>query len=46
MPVVLGGNGVEKVIEVEFTAAEKAEFAKSVESVRGLIEKSKELMPK
>ncbi len=46
VPVVLGGNGVEKVIEVEFSAAEKAEFEKSVESVRGLIEKSKELMPK
>jgi len=27
-------------------AAEQAEFTKSVDSVKGLIEKSKELMPK
>jgi malate dehydrogenase len=46
VPVVLGGNGVEKIVEIQLTAAEKAEFEKSVESVRGLIAKSKELMPK
>jgi malate dehydrogenase len=46
VPVVLGANGVEKIVEIELNAAEKAEFGKSVESVRGLIAKSKELMPK
>jgi malate dehydrogenase len=46
VPTVIGANGVEKIVEIEFTAAEKAEFEKSVESVRGLIAKSKELMPK
>ena len=46
VPVVLGANGVEKIVEIELNAAEKAEFGKSVDSVRGLIAKSKELMPK
>jgi malate dehydrogenase len=46
VPVVLGANGVEKIVEIELDAAEKAEFGKSVDSVRGLIAKSKELMPK
>ncbi|HMA48512.1 MAG TPA: malate dehydrogenase [Magnetospirillaceae bacterium] len=46
VPVILGANGVEKIVEVEFNAAERAEFGKSVDSVRGLIAKSKELMPK
>ena len=46
VPVILGANGVEKIVEIEMNAAEKAEFGKSVDSVRGLIAKSKELMPK
>ena len=46
VPVVIGEGGVEKIVEIELNAEEKAEFAKSIESVRGLIEKSKELMPK
>ena len=46
VPVVLGANGVEKIVEITLNAAEQAEFTKSVDSVKGLIEKSKELMPK
>jgi malate dehydrogenase len=46
VPVVIGANGVEKVVEIELDADEKAAFAKSVDSVKVLIEKSKELMPK
>jgi malate dehydrogenase len=46
VPVVIGANGVEKIVEIELNAAEKAEFGKSVDAVRVLIEKSKELMPK
>jgi len=46
VPVVIGANGVEKIVEIELNADEKAEFAKSVDSVKVLIEKSKELMPK
>ena len=36
-PVVIGAGGVERVIEFPLDAAEKAMFAKSVESVQGLI---------
>jgi len=46
VPVILGAGGVEKIVEIELNADEKAEFGKSVDSVRGLIAKSKELMPK
>ncbi|OIR06213.1 malate dehydrogenase [mine drainage metagenome] len=46
VPTIIGAGGVEKVVEIELDDAEKAEFAKSVDSVRGLIAKSKELMPK
>ncbi|MTJ81781.1 MAG: malate dehydrogenase [Telmatospirillum sp.] len=46
VPVVIGAGGVEKIVEIELDAEEKAAFAKSVDSVRGLIAKSKELMPK
>lgn len=34
VPAVLGGRGVEKVLEIDFTAAEAEEFKKSVGSVR------------
>lgn len=34
VPAVIGGNGVEKVLEVDFTDAEKTAFANSVSSVR------------
>jgi malate dehydrogenase len=43
VPVVIGKNGVEKIIEVEFTAAEKAAFDKSCDAVKGLIEDFKKL---
>ncbi|MBF0563362.1 MAG: malate dehydrogenase [Alphaproteobacteria bacterium] len=46
VPVVIGAGGVEKVVEIELDADEKAMFDKSVDAVRVLIEKSKELMPK
>ncbi|SDD77806.1 malate dehydrogenase [Rhodospira trueperi] len=46
VPVVLGAGGVEKVVEIEMNADERAMFDHSVESVRGLVAASKELMPK
>ncbi|ABC22011.1 malate dehydrogenase [Rhodospirillum rubrum] len=46
VPTIIGAGGIEKVIEIELNADEKAAFAKSVDSVRGLIAASKELMPK
>lgn len=35
VPAIIGGNGVEKVIEVDFTDEEREQFKKSVSSVRG-----------
>jgi len=37
VPVVIGADGVERVVEIELNKAEKTEFNKSVEAVRGLI---------
>ena len=34
MPVVVGANGVEKIIEVKMSAEEKAAFDNSVEACR------------
>ena len=38
VPVVIGANGVEKVVEIDLNKAEKAMFDKSVSAVRGLID--------
>jgi malate dehydrogenase len=35
VPAILGGNGVERVLEVDFTDEERVMFQKSVDSVRG-----------
>src|SRR6202023_3046633 len=37
VPVVIGGDGVERVVEIALDSAEKALFDKSVSAVRGLI---------
>ncbi len=37
VPVVLGGNGIEKIIELELTAEEKAALDKSAESVQSVM---------
>ncbi|MDR1451833.1 MAG: malate dehydrogenase [Helicobacteraceae bacterium] len=42
VPIVLGANGAEKVIEVTLSDAETAEFRRSVQSVSKLIDKLKE----
>jgi malate dehydrogenase len=38
VPVIIGANGVEKVVEIDLSKAEKAMFDKSVAAVRGLID--------
>jgi malate dehydrogenase len=38
VPVVIGAGGVEKIIEIELTAAEKKAFESSVAHVRELVE--------
>jgi malate dehydrogenase len=45
VPVLIGENGVEKIIEVPFDAGEKAMFAKSVEAVKGLVDACKTINP-
>jgi malate dehydrogenase len=37
VPVKLGSNGVEQIIEVELTESEKEELKKSVDSVKSLV---------
>ena len=37
VPVILGGNGIEKVIELDLTNEEKAALDKSVQSVRNVL---------
>ncbi|WP_297507675.1 malate dehydrogenase [uncultured Caulobacter sp.] len=41
VPVVIGAGGAEKIVEFETNDEEKAMFAKSVESVKGLMEACK-----
>jgi len=38
VPVVIGAEGVERVVEIALDTAEKAMFDKSVSAVRGLID--------
>ncbi|MGH7879064.1 MAG: malate dehydrogenase, partial [Candidatus Binataceae bacterium] len=38
VPVVIGGGGVEKVLEIDLTVAEKKAFESSVGHVRELVE--------
>jgi malate dehydrogenase len=45
VPVVIGAKGVEKIVEIALDEAEKAMFAKSVASVRGLIDACKAINP-
>ena len=45
VPVLIGENGVEKIVEVAFDDAEKAMFAKSVEAVKGLVDACKQINP-
>jgi malate dehydrogenase len=45
VPCLIGAGGVEKVIEFETNEDEKAMFAKSVDSVKGLIEACKGIEP-
>ncbi|MBV8473161.1 MAG: malate dehydrogenase [Hyphomicrobiales bacterium] len=45
VPVVIGAGGVERIVEITLDDAEKAMFAKSVASVRGLIDACKAINP-
>lgn len=45
VPVVIGANGVERVVEVTLDAEEKKMFEKSVASVQALVEACKSINP-
>ena len=44
VPVVIGAGGIERIIEVQMNAEEKAEFDKSCAAVRELVEAAKKLI--
>ena len=46
VPVVIGAGGVERIVEIELTEAERAAFDRSVAAVKGLVEAAKGLMKK
>jgi malate dehydrogenase len=46
VPAVIGERGVERIVELDLTEAERALLAKSAESVKGLVEACKKLEPK
>jgi malate dehydrogenase len=45
VPVVIGANGVERIIEIELNKAEEKMFEKSVDAVRGLCEACIKIAP-
>ena len=46
MPVVIGANGVEKVVEMQLNAEEKAMFDASVKAVKTLMEVTRPILAK
>jgi len=44
VPVVIGANGVERIVEIEFTPEEKKMFDASVGSVQGLVDAAKGML--
>ena len=46
VPTVIGEKGIERIVELELTAEEKAALAKSAGAVQGLLEACKKLEPK
>ena len=45
VPVIIGANGVEKIVEIDLNAAERQMFTKSVEAVKGLIDACQKIAP-
>ena len=45
VPVVIGAGGVERIVEIDLNEEEKAMFAKSVDSVKTLIDACKKIKP-
>jgi malate dehydrogenase len=45
VPAVISAKGVERVIEVDLTSAERADFNRSVDAVRGLVDACRRIAP-
>jgi malate dehydrogenase len=45
VPVVIGAKGVERIVEIELTSAEREMFNKSAEAVQTLVEACKKIAP-
>jgi malate dehydrogenase len=45
VPVVIGAKGVERVVELDLTSAERNEFEKSAASVKGLVDACQKIAP-
>ena len=44
VPVVIGTDGIEEIVEMELTAEEEAQFAHSCDVIRGYLKKAEELL--
>ena len=45
VPVVIGAKGVERIVEIDLSGAERTAFEKSAEAVQGLVEACKKIAP-
>jgi len=45
VPVVIGAQGVERIVEIKLDSEEKAAFKKSVDAVRALMDAAKKIAP-
>ena len=43
VPVIIGKNGVEKIIEIKLSKDEKNDFGKSIEAVKDLFDAAKKI---
>ena len=44
VPVVIGTDGIEEIVEMELTAEEEVQFAHSCDVIRGYLKKAEELL--
>ena len=45
VPVVIGANGVERILEIKLESEEKTQFKKSIAAVQGLMDAAKGIAP-
>ena len=45
VPAVIGAKGIERIVEIQLTSAERAMFDKSAEAERTLVEACKSIAP-